>query len=415
MLYRLRLFLSFCYQKAIPLFGLLLLVACKANPTKDLEETQKIFNSPEGCFSCQFFKIIYNTSAKLSAKAYDKMCDAALSLLIIGLMIWLIWHVLTLLVTLRQPNLAKFWIDLFQTLFKAGFVSILVTTKERVYEFVNSIMEPIALIFIDLSEKMLAKNWYSGISQTLTINSDFSAGPGFPASIGVAVENLIYRITLALNAGRILGLRLMMGSDFANFWLGFITSFMFLLMALIFPFYLIDGFIRLALVFLLLPIFMVCWVFKWSKHWAIKAWDMFIAAFAQVMIACIFIAIAIAVFEGFIAIRGYGYLVNPTAQNVDIIFQEEANRVSFSFLSFLMISFYLYNLSKNIPPLASHFTGAPAGNIMSKAIDRVKHLAKALALATLAIAATITGLSPVAKVAADQAKKDAEAAAKGGK
>ena len=80
-----------------------------------------------------------------------------------------------------------------------------------------------------------------------------------------------------------------------------------------------------------------------------------------------------------------------------------------------MISFYLYNLSKNIPPLASHFTGAPAGNIMSKAIERIKHAAKALALATVAIVASVTGLAPVAKVAADQAKKDAEAAAKGGK
>lgn len=414
MLKHLKLFLSSCQAKVIPFLGTLLLVACAPEPTKDIEETQHLFDSPEGCFSCQFFKIIYNSSADLSTRAYDKMCDAAFSLLIIGLMIWLIWHVLGLLVSLREPNLAKFWINLFQVLFKAGFVSILIATKERLYQVINTIFEPIALIFIDLSNKMLASNWASGTSQSLTIDTAYTAGPGFPSSIGVAIENLIYRITLALNVGRVLGLRLMLQTDFANFWLGFVTTVMFLLMILIFPFYLIDGFIRLGLVFIMLPVFLVCWVFNWSKHWAVKAWDMFIGAFAQVMIACIFISIAIAVFEGFIVVRGFGYLVNPTVQNVDVIFREDANRISFSFLSFLMIAFYLYNLSKSIPPLASHFTGAPAGNIMASALERIKKAFRAIALAGLAIAATMVGLGPVAKVAANQAKKDAEGAAKGG-
>ena len=52
---------------------------------------------------------------------------------------------------------------------------------------------------------------------------------------------------------------------------------------------------------------------------------------------------------------------------------------------------------------------------MAGAIERLKKAARAIALAALAIAATAVGLGPVAKVAADQAKKDAISASKGGK
>ena len=412
---RLKLFLSHRFLNVLPLLGLLFVVACDAKPENDLKETHELFNSPQGCFSCQFFKIVYNTGASMSSYAYNKMCDVAMSLLIIGLMIWILWHVFKLLVSLREPNLAQFWIQLFQHFFKAGFVAILVASKERLVEFINAIFEPIALIFIDLSQKLLAKNWHSSVSIASTLNSEFTVGPGFPSSVGTALENLIYRITVALNVGRILGLRLMLQTDLANFWLGLITTVMFFLMTLVFPFYLIDGFIRLALVFVMLPVFLVCWVFKWSAHYMKKAFSMFIAAFAQVMLACIFVAICIAVFEGFISIRGYGYLLDPTVQNVDVLFKEEANRMSFSFLSFLMVAFYMYNLSKNVSKLTSHFTGAPSGNIMAGAIERIKKAARALALATAAVISSAIGLAPVAKVAAEQAKKDAESAAKGGK
>ena len=69
----------------MPLLSLLFLVACDAKTNNDLEETQRLFDSPEGCFSCQFFKIIYTVGAEISTKAYDKMCDSAFSLLIIGM------------------------------------------------------------------------------------------------------------------------------------------------------------------------------------------------------------------------------------------------------------------------------------------------------------------------------------------
>ena len=407
---RLMSFFSCHILKVLPLIGMLLLTACEETTENDLVATQQKMNSPEGCFSCQFFQVVYNTAANMSSDAYLTMCDVASSLLIIGLMFWILFHVFKLLITLREPNLAQFWVQLFQQLFKGGFVAILVASKERLYQFINTVMEPIALIFVDLSNKMLVANWSSQVSMSGTLSTNFSAGPGLPSSIGKTMEMLIYRITLALNVGRVIGLRLMLQSDMINYWLGLVTTIIFFLMTLIFPFYLIDGFIRLALVFALLPIFLVCWAFKWSAHYMTKVWDMFIGAFTQIFVACIFVSIFIAVFEGFISIRGYGYLLDPTVQNVDALFREEANRMSFSFLSFLVIAFYMYNLSKSISKVTSHFTGASSSNAVVSIIEKAKKGTRALILAGVALAGAALGLTPVAKVAAKQAKDDAKEA-----
>ena len=409
---RLSLFLAHQQLRVLHLIGLLLIAGCNGKAQNDMEKTFQLFNSPKGCYACQFFKIVYNTGAEISSKAYNSLCDMATSLLIIGLLIWLVWHFISTFVTLREPNISKYWIELFQHFFKAGFVAILIRSKEHLIEFINSILTPISLIIIDLSQKLLASNWSSSINPA-TLSSSYQSGPGFSAQIGGSLENLIYRITVALNLGFVMGLRLMLQTDLINFWLGVVTTAMFFLMIIIFPFYLIDGFIRLALVFTMLPIFLVAWVFKWSSHYMKKAFAMFLGAFLQVMIACIFVSICIAVFEGFVAIRGFGYLLDPTVQNIDRLFNEEANRMSFSFLSFLMLAFYMYNLSKNVPKLASTFTGAPSGNVLARAIERTKKAARALALTAAAIATAMVGLPAVSKVAAEQAKKDAEGALKG--
>lgn len=396
--------------RVLPLSSLLFLGACNLSNELDLEKTQQTMTSLEGCFSCQFFRIVFDSIAKLASNAYPKMCDISLSLLALGLMAWILWHVFKLITSLREPNLAQFWIQLFQTLFKGGFISILVASKERLYELINTILEPIGLIFVNLSSSLLRNNWISRVELANSVQTALSSGPGFPAAMGQQLENLIYRITLALNFGRIIGLRLMLGSDFTNFWLGLTTTSIFFLMTLFFPLYLIDGLLRLAFVFTLLPLLLVAWVFKTTSHYLKKAWDIFLGAFAQIMVACVFVAICIATFEGFISLRGYGYLLSPTAQNTDKLFFDEANRMSYSFLSFLLIAFYMYNLSKRITTVTAHFTGAPSSSILASSMERVKKAVTSLALTVVAIAATVTGMGAVASAAGKKAKENAKEA-----
>ena len=408
---RLKSLFSHKFSKVLLFMGMLLLTACDCDSAGDVKQLQEKFNSPEGCIPCQLFRVIYNASAAMSSAAYDTMCDIALSLLTIGLTAWLLWHVLKLIVSLREPDITSFWVELLQMLFKGGAVAIVVGSKKHLYSLINSVLEPIALIFIDLSTTLLQSSWTS--KATVMLYSRFTEAPGFPSRIGQAVENLIYRVTVALNVGRVLGLRLMFSCDFANFWLGLFLSIIFFLMVLFFPFYLLDGFIKLTLVFALLPLFLVAWVFKKTASFLIKAWDIVFGSFVQIMIACIFISIFISVFEGFAAIRGFGYLFAPAVQDIDRLFQEDANQMSFTFLTFMMIAQYMYSLSKKISEFAAQFADAPKGNVVGQMIDAAKKTIRALIMVAIAVAATAVGLGPVAQAAAKQAKQDATSVAKG--
>ncbi len=404
----------FCkfYSFILPICGMLILTACDMTTNMDLESTQDQMNSVAGCFSCQFFRVVYNAAAQMASLAYPRLCDIAMSLLAIGLMLWILWHVLQLVTSMREPNLAQFWIQLFQMLFKGTFVAILVATKERLFFVVNSFMEPIGMIIIELSNTLLTSNWVSRISLTANLNSSFNSGPGFSAKIGEQLEVLIYRITVALNTGRVFGARLMLGSDFSNFWLGLVMTLIFLLMTLFFPLYLLDSVIRLAFVFTLLPLFLVAWIFKPTEHYLKKAWTMFLSAFLQIMGACIFVAICVSVFEGFISIRGYSHLLSPAAQASSAAFMDDAKTMSFSFLSFMLIAFYMYNLSKRVSIVTSHFTGAPSSNVMNKAIEKAKAVMKAVVLTAVAVAASATGLGAIGRAAAKNAQETAKNIAK---
>ncbi|MBP5534798.1 MAG: hypothetical protein J6Y03_04760 [Alphaproteobacteria bacterium] len=401
------------YFLSILLIGLLfLLAACDTTSQEglDLNEVQDSMNEPQACFSCQLFMFIFNAIANLSSALYPRLCSIALSLLGLGLFAWLLWHVFTLLTTLREPNLSQFYVSLFQTLFKSGFVAILIHYRERLYEVINTVLEPIAMIFIDLSKTILNNNWITPLKTARGLNLSFNGAPGFPADMGKELVELIYRITVTLNIGRILGLKLMLGTDFVNFWIGLVTTLIFLLMTLFFPFYLLDGLFRLAFVFALLPFFLVAWVFKKTEHYMTKAWAIFFGAFAQILVACIFVAISVAVLETFIELNGYGNFLG-TAGDIDKFGEIEGDQLLYPFLSFFFVAIYIYAMSKRITSVTAHFTGAPSSNIIGNVLDRFKKAVKALALIAVAVAAASVGLSAAAHVAFDRAKNEAKSAA----
>ena len=400
---------------------LVLLTACGSSSSNklDLQETQEQMDSQQGCYSCQLFALIYSVIAEMTSKLYPDLCSIALSVLALGLFGWILWHVLVLLTTLREPNLSQFWVSLFQTLFKAGFVAILIRSKEHLYELINSILEPIAMIFINLSQILLQGNLNPRMLSISEYEVSFQSAPGFPAEIGQSLVSLIYRVTVTLNVGQILGIKLMQGAsvtDLTNAIVGAITTTVFFLMKLFFPFYLLDGLFRLAFVFALLPFFLVSWVFQKTEHFLKKAWATFLGAFAQIMVACIFVSISIATLEGFITISGYSGLLSGTVQDIDRFIETEADQLLYPFLSFLFLAVYIYSLSKRISSVSAHFTGAPASNLINNTLDRLKRAATALALIAIAAVAALSGFAPVAQVALDRAKKQAKKAAspKGG-
>lgn len=411
---KLRMFFSKHFLSILLLCSVVVLASCNMDGmSKDLQRTAARMNDPRNCFACQLFSALFGTIATLTSNLYTNICTLALYILAIALFIWILWHVLVFVTTLREPNIAQFWITLLQTLFKGGFVAILIATKERLYELIRTLLEPIALIFIQTSYALL-EGTASMQGQDVHTLYPIQSTPGFPTKMGELLVNLIYKITVTLNVGHILGVKLMTSTDtdFLNFCIGFVTTIIFFMMTLFFPFYLLDALFRLAFVFALLPFFLVAWVFKKTESYLTKAWAIFMGAFAQILTACIFVSLCIATLNGFVTLNGYEELLDNTVTDIDAFAEFEGDQLLYPFLSFLFIAFYMYGLSKRISYVTSHFTAAPASNMVHKAIDRIKSAVKTVALLSIAVAAlAVPGLSGVSKVALDKAKSESKKAA----
>ena len=389
---------------------LFVMCACSFMKPNNVTTAQNTFNSTNGCFSCLFFRVTYNWVGKFTSDMYDFMCDYALAFLALGLFFWTLMHVLKLVSSLREPNIAQFWVEMFITWFKCCFIAVFIATKDRLLYVINGILEPIGTLIIGTGAEVLDMTWFSDAKDVFA--GGFTPAPGFSAEVGLQLENLIYRLQIALNGGRVLGIRLL-GNDFANDCLALVILVIFTLLSIFFPFYLIDGLIRLAFVFVMLPIFMVCWCFRVTATYATKAFSMFMGAFLQIMMGCVFVAIAVAVFEGFVQVRSLHFLIIPETQDTSKIIYAEAERMSMGMIAFLFLAVYIYELSKRINAFTSHFTGAPGRSIMAGAIERFKSVTRALAWSAVAAVGFVSGAAPIAHVAAEHAKEEGEDAAKG--
>ena len=392
------------------------LSACDLTTQSDLLATREQMRSPEGCIACQMFKVIFTAIVNMTNTAYPRMCVLAQSLLAVFLFGWILLHVLKFLTTMREPNIGQFWAQLSPRLGKGMLVAILVASKENIFYIINMIMEPISSLFMNVSSLVISSGWNSRISLSMaSLHSGLPAAPGFPTEIGNQVETLIYRVVLALDVGWVMGLRLMLNSDFANMILGMVTTYIFFMMSLFFPFLLIDGFFKLMVVFVTLPLLLVAWVFKFTESYLKKGFQIFLGAFAQILMSCIFITLAITVMEGFFEIRGMSGWLSADVQNMDKDMYEQASRMSFSFLTFILIATYLYNLSKSITKVTAYFTGAPAQSVLGAAMERLKAVFSAIMWSCLALTASfVPGGWSMAQTAASNAKDKARQAAAGG-
>lgn len=377
---------------------------------EDLVALHEKLVSKNGCVSCNVFRLVYNEVGTLTVNVYPEMCSMAMSLLMIALFMWILMHVLKLLTSLREPNLAEFWILLLHTLFKGMLVAVFISTKDRLLYIIDSILMPIASVIIALGAEILDMSWVSSVAKDAVYSSGITAAPGLSQELGLQLENLIFRINAALSVGTVLGLKLFTSGTWANWLIGGICTGIFWMLSIFFPFYLIDGIIRLAFVFCMLPIFLVCWCFRVTSDYLTKGFAMFLGAFLQIMLGCIYVSLAVAVLEGYLKMNSASYLDMVAQDSSEQIFTD-ASRLSVPFLAFILIAFYLYELSKRINDFTSYLSGAPGTSILGNAVAAVKAGARAVAFAAVAVGAFVTGNTAVARTAAEHMTENAKEAA----
>lgn len=395
--------------------AVLFLSSCGMDVEVDIVKAQEDMNSTKSCWTCQLFTIVFNTGASIATNAFDSIKNLAWGLLAVGLVIYLCLRTLSLFLSMRLPDLPNYWISISTKLGKGGLVSIFLLSSSHMWELINTIIAPIITVFVRLSFMILNLNFPTRVATSTTVGSTFISGPGLPAEIGAQLEDLVYRSTVALNIGRALGLRMMMLSDFTGFIIGLIIIGIFFMLLLFFPMYLIDALVRIIFVIILFPILLVAWVFSVTEKYFKTAWNMLIGGLAQLFISCVFIALLVSTIEAFTQMRGYNIILNPTYQNTNPDVLREMSRMSISALSFIVMAFYLYNLSKHLTEISGFLTNSSQTSMVGDFTRRLKQLAIAAVAATIAIVAASVGAAPVTAVMKKKALDEAQKAAKSDK
>ena len=390
------------------LIGCVLLSACEMKIDNDIAKTDAEMKSIKGCWSCQVFSTTYNTMGDVALKVYDKIRVVSLNFLAAFIALWIGFKTLSFFMSFRVPNYIEYWVQVTGRIARAMFAAAILINTQVMMRFINLIVEPIMLMFIYLSMRVIGANDQAfAVGANVNVGTTFTDNPAFPAIVGSQLENLIYRIQVALDIGRALGLRMILLADFPGFLLGFVVLCIFFLLALFFPYYFIDGIIRLGFVIILFPLFVVAWVFPITQRKVIQAFDMFLSSLVQLLVGCIFVALVVSTIEGFTQLRGYNLLLDPIYQDANPDAIRQMTRLSVSGLSFLILCFYMYALSKRTLIIAGYLGGGPATSILVGMMEKAKSVIKAAIYAAVAYAAAAAGAAPIATAMKKKAQQEA--------
>lgn len=378
------------------LMGCVLLSACNIEVNNDITETEAEMRSIRGCWACQFFSTTYSSAGKVAELAYENMRSVALNLLAVFLALWIAFRTLSFFMSFRVPNYTEYWVSLTGRIMRAIFAAAVLANTQVLMKFINLIVEPVILIFIQLSMRIIGANDQAfAVGSNINVGTNFTDNPAFPAAVGTQLENLIYRIQVALSIGRSLGWRMMVDTDFSGFFLGLFVLGIFFLLVIFFPYYFIDAILRLGFVVILFPLFVVAWVFPKTATWALRAWQLFFSALIQILIACIFVALAVSTIEGFTQLRGYNLILNPVYQDANPDAIRQMTNLSVSGFSFFILCFYIWGLAKRTQIIAGFLSDIPATSILAGMVEKAKSIGKAAIYKSIAVAAAVTGAAPV--------------------
>ena len=391
------------------LVGCVLLSACEFKDSYNAEKVADEMRSIRGCWSCQAFRTVYDAVGSVAKSAYENMRVIALNLLAIFLALWLLFKTLSFITIMNIPNYSKYWVDVARRIMRAVFAGAILINTPVMIKFINFIVEPVFLLFIYLSMQIVNANDNAfAVGALMDVGSQFQTDTPFPAGVGNQLENLIYRIQVALDIGRSLGLRMIILSDFSGIFIGFFILIMFISLSIFFPYYFIDSLIRLGFVIILFPLFVVAWVFPKTVIMSLLAWKIFFAGLVQILIGCIFAALSVSIIEAYSQLRGYNLLLNPIYQDASTETIREMTRMSVSSISFLVVCFYISFLAMRTKKIAGFLTDLPATSVLIGMMEKVKSIMKALLYAAIATVATYFRILPIATVMKKRAWKEAK-------
>ena len=290
--------------------------------TSVYEKTLAKWRETGGCWVCPLFSDLFDTANWVATNIYETLRLPVLMLFSVGLALWLAFKVMQYVTTFYGANFAKFITEISGVLFKGIIVGVLLNSGSGILS--DYILSPLVGAATGYSEEVLSitDDFYSSLSEAndnvLGSNEALCERNKRPVPdnadkmvFGEEIHNdlscLIRKISAKLLNGMSIGTAMLITLfSTEHFWevlyvfqypdvlfvsMIIILAHVFLL--IVFPFRLIEVFIRFAVVGALLPIFIITWPFPSTRGIAESGKNIFITSLFTLIGLVVFITIGV--------------------------------------------------------------------------------------------------------------------------
>lgn len=308
-----------------------------------------------GCWFCPLFKAGFRVINNIATKLYKQLQDKFLMLLALGGVLWVCWMVFQFEITLHGANVGEFWTNLVKALGKMMFAAWFLWQPAS-FVF-GIIVDPVVLIATSISQEVMSASSMNPMTMftveyncpscsddrldearvhpevylcnyTSADNDMFydyvydedgnkvrdennelmrerkALSPEIYNSFMCYLKTVSITLIVGMVAGQVMATWGLGARDgilpftFTAMLVGSIVTLAYFLYFLFVPLKFIDLLVRLGFVFILLPFFIVCWVFPVTKQYAKKGWDMLISCLFTLLCLTVFIVIGLELVEG---------------------------------------------------------------------------------------------------------------------
>ena len=378
--------------------------------------------SATNCWPCVMYMYAFKSIHNTIDDALEKVAQNSLIILEICLLFWLLFKVGNIVFSIAMPDMKKQLGPILTVLFKALIVIIFLTNTQFFYDFFGKMLiQPFGAAFLSLSEQILTspteikgmdeivifpsslegqlnelkQNWNKIVFSGATADDLDMFG-----EIPTRVINLVYVIYASLSNGLGLAYQLFELKNWNAFFSAILLIIAMYWLILMVPLFLVEAFIKMGMVLLLMPLFMVGWVFTFPKDIVKKVFHSLFSGFFDILFNCIYIAFFITTLHLYNG--DFGDLFDPNSQVTAGLQRVEAQRTGTNFVILLVLSFVMLTLSNHIQEFSNHFfEGAEKSNMIAvmKSIKdyTFKAFKYAISLGKLAVVAAIDGIKGAAK------------------
>ena len=387
-------------QKHMPFFisalkvCVLMVVLCflSACAIEDTPSQAEWTASVANCWPCTIYKYTFEAIERVVYMLYNDLASKSIAIMAVGLLFWFMFKTGKMVGSMAETDLREYIRSVMIVSFKAICVAALLVNQQNFYCFIELVISTIVELFAAVSNEFLSNA--NGIAIGVELPSTFinMTGTGqeckiFSAEASGLLQDTIYRVYVALRGGMALAAHLMMNTNILGFFVGAFVWWMFAMLSLIMPWMFAGSFFRLGAVVVLSPLLFVAWVFPPTKEMMKGAWKIVFGSMMQILIASIYIAIAITLFKTFEE-QTFPEILDPSRQSMDDSMVDQFMALSRDALSFLVLLFIVNSLQKTIPSVSGYFGGdAQKSEVVSAFGDIKQFIQSAVLLAVGAVLA----------------------------